>query len=244
MRDFLNQKKLKIKNQLKQLIKDNTKLIALNNPNNPTGALMGKEMLTEIVSYARSCGAFIVCDEVYRGTNQSDPEYGTSIVDLYEKGISTGSMSKTYSLAGLRLGWITASPEVLQNVFIHRDYNTISVGMLDDYFAAIALESRDKIAIRNTKIIKDNLSILDNWVNNEPSISYIKPKAGTTALLKYDFDIPSRDFCIELLEQTGVLFAPGIAMEMEGWIRVGYANDPKILKEGLKKVSQYLPNFK
>ena len=230
--------------KLKQLIKVNTKLIALNNPNNPTGSLMGKEMLTEIVSYARSCGAFIVCDEVYRGTNQSDPEYGASIADLYEKGISTGSMSKTYSLAGLRLGWITANPEILQNVFIHRDYNTISVGMLDDYFAAIALESREKIAIRNTKIIRDNLSILDNWVSNEPNISYIKPKAGTTALLKYDFDIPSRDFCIELLEKTGVLFAPGIAMEMEGWVRIGYANDPKILTKGLSKVSEYLHTFK
>jgi len=229
--------------ELKQLIKDDTKVIALTNPNNPTGSLIDKEMLTEIVSYARSCGAFIICDEVYRGTNQSGAKYGTSIADLYENGISTGSMSKTYSLAGLRLGWITANPEILNNVFIHRDYNTISVGMLDDFFATIALESREKIAVRNTKIIRDNLSILDAWVNNEPKFSYVKPKAGTTAFLKYDFDIPSRDFCIEILKQTGVLFAPGSAMEMEGWVRIGYANDSKILKDGLEKVSKYLPNF-
>jgi aspartate/methionine/tyrosine aminotransferase len=68
----------------------------------------------------------------------------------------------------------------------------------------------------------------------------VKPKAGTTALLKYDFDMPSRDFCIQLLEQTGVLFTPGSVMHMEGWLRVGYANDPEILCTGLAKVSAFL----
>ena len=229
--------------ELKQLISNDTKLIALTNPNNPTGSLIDTKMLKEIVNFARSIDAFIVCDEVYRGTNQSGNEYGSSIVDLYEKGISTGSMSKTYSLAGLRLGWITATPDILEKIFIHRDYNTISVSMLDDFFASIALESREKIATRNIAIIKDNLAILDEWISKEPRITYVKPKAGTTAFLKYDFDVSSRDFCVELLKNTGVLFAPGSAMEMEGWVRIGYANDPKILIKGLQKVSEYLPKF-
>ena len=227
-------------NELKQLIKPDTKLIALTNPNNPTGSLMDEALLLEIVDIARTCDAYIICDEVYRGTNQNDPEYGTSIVDIYEKGISTGSMSKTYSLAGLRLGWITASPDILKDVFIHRDYNTISVGVIDDYFASIALENRKKIALRNTTIIRNNLEILDNWVKNERFFSYVKPKAGTTALLKYEFNIPSREFCIQILENTGVLFAPGSAMDMEGWVRIGYANDSKILAQGLTVLSTYL----
>ena len=227
-------------NELKQLIKPDTKLIALTNPNNPTGSLMDEALLLEIVDIARTCDAYIICDEVYRGTNQNDPEYGTSIVDIYEKGISTGSMSKTYSLAGLRLGWITASPDILKDVFIHRDYNTISVGVIDDYFASIALENRKKIALRNTTITRNNLEILDNWVKNERFFSYVKPKAGTTALLKYEFNIPSREFCIQILKNTGVLFAPGSAMDMEGWIRIGYANDPKILTQGLTVLSAYL----
>ena len=227
-------------NELKQLIKPDTKLIALTNPNNPTGSLMDEALLLEIVDIARTCDAYIICDEVYRGTNQNDPEYGTSIVDIYDKGISTGSMSKTYSLAGLRLGWITASPDILKDVFIHRDYNTISVGVIDDYFASIALENRKKIALRNTTITRNNLEILDNWVKNERFFSYVKPKAGTTALLKYEFNIPSREFCIQILENTGVLFAPGSAMDMEGWVRIGYANDSKILTQGLTVLSKYL----
>ena len=227
-------------NELKQLIKPDTKLIALTNPNNPTGSLMDEALLLEIVDIARTCDAYIICDEVYRGTNQNDPEYGTSIVDIYEKGISTGSMSKTYSLAGLRLGWITASPDILKDVFIHRDYNTISVGVIDDYFALMALENREKIALRNTTITRNNLEILDNWVKNERFFSYVKPKAGTTALLKYEFNIPSREFCIQILKNTGVLFAPGSAMDMEGWVRIGYANDSKILTQGLTVLSKYL----
>ena len=123
---------------------------------------------------------------------------------------------------------------------MHRDYNTISVGIINDYFASMALENKDKIAYRNQHIIKENLNILDRWVKKENGFSYIKPKGGTTALLKYEYAIPSRDFCIKILENTGVLFAPGGAMEMEGWIRIGYANDPDILTAGLEKVSEYL----
>ena len=93
---------------------------------------------------------------------------------------------------------------------------------------------------RNIKIIKDNINILDDWINNEEEMSYIKPSGGTTSLIKYDYDIPSRDFCITILNETGVLFAPGSAMNIEGWIRIGYANDTSILKEGLTLVSEYL----
>ena len=116
--------------------------------------------------------------------------------------------------------------------------------MLDDYFASIALEHRDKIALRNLKITRNNLQILDNWVKNENYISYVKPSAGTTALLKYEYDIPSRDFCIQILENTGVLFAPGSAMDMEGWLRIGYANDPSVLSDGLQTLSKYLKTLK
>ena len=226
--------------ELKAMVRPETKLIVLNNPNNPTGALMEAEALDAFVAIARSCDAFVLCDEVYRGTNQIGDGFAPAMADVYEKGISVAGMSKTFSLAGLRLGWIAAPLDVLEAVSIRRDYNTISVGMLDDYFAAMALETKDKILARSQQITRGNLAILDAWVADEPSMSYVKPKAGTTALLKYDFDMPSRDFCIQLLQQTGVMFTPGSVMHMEGWLRVGYANDPEILRTGLAKVSGFL----
>jgi aspartate/methionine/tyrosine aminotransferase len=112
--------------------------------------------------------------------------------------------------------------------------------MLDDHFASIALEHRDAILARNRAIVRENLAILDRWIAEEPSISYVKPKAATVALLKYDFDMPSKDFCIRLLEAGGVMFTPGSALDMEGYVRIGYANNRAVLEAGLKRVSRFL----
>ena len=226
--------------ELKSLVDNKTKLIAINNPNNPTGALMSDALLQEIVAVAREAGAWLLCDEVYRGTNQEGDGYSAAIADLYEKGISTASMSKTYSLAGLRLGWLTGPVSLLKEVESHRDYNTISVGILDDYFATLALENRDKILARNQKMLRHNLQTLDEWVNGEPLISYIKPQAGTTALLKYDLPIGSREFCVRLLERYGVMFTPGEALDVEGYLRIGFANNSEVMKKGLPLVSRFL----
>jgi aspartate/methionine/tyrosine aminotransferase len=226
--------------ELRDLVKPGTKLIALNNPNNPTGSLMNREFLLQIADIAREVGAYVLSDEVYRGSDQDGNGFTASIADLYEKGISTAGMSKTFSLAGLRLGWIAARQDVIQAVCVHRDYNTISVGKVNDYLATMALEHRDKILARTQKMTRENRVILDNWITHEPLVSYIKPRSGTTALLRYDVDMPSREFCIRLLHETGVLLTPGSAMDMEGWLRIGYANDPQILRDGLVRLSAFL----
>lgn len=230
--------------ELKTLVNENTRLICINNPNNPTGSLMDEAFLKEIVEIARGCDAYLLCDEVYRGIDQEGDGFTTAIADLYEKGISTGSMSKSFSLAGLRLGWIVGPPALLEEVCIHRDYNTISVGIINDHLSSIALENSDAILERSRRITRTNLAMLDEWVNNEPLISYVKPKAATVALLKYDVDMPSRDFCIALLESKGVMFTPGSALDMEGYVRVGFANNPEVMKVGLAKFSEFLAELK
>jgi len=220
-----------------------TRMIAMVNPNNPTGALMPPDCLHRIIEIARAADAWILCDEVYRGTDQVGDGVTASIADLYEKGISTAGMSKAFSLAGLRLGWVVAPPEVIRDVLRHRDYNTISVGILDDHFATIALENADRILARSRSITRENLALLDEWVAGEPLVSYVKPTSGTTALLKYAIDMPSRDFCISLLEDTGVLFTPGSAFEIEGYVRIGFGNNRDDLSDGLKRVSAFLRSF-
>lgn len=226
--------------ELKRMVKPTTRIIAINNPNNPTGSLMDRALLEQIAQIARSCGAYVLCDEVYRGTDQDGNGFTASIADLYEKGISTGSMSKTWSLAGLRVGWIAAPVGIIERVRIHRDYNTISVGMLNDLLASIALENRTAILERNHGILRTNLALLDAWIAKEPLLSWVKPKSGTTALVRVDVDMPSRDFCVALLEKTGVMFTPGSALDVEGYVRIGYANNRDVLVAGLAKVSEFL----
>lgn len=225
---------------LRAMVTPQTRLIAMNNPNNPTGALMDRAMLTEIAAIAREVDAWLLCDEVYRGTDQTGTGMTVSIADIYEKGISTASMSKAFSLAGLRLGWIAAPSAVIEAVSIHRDYDTISVGMIDDHFAALALEHKDAVLARSQSITRGNLAILAEWVAEQPKITWVQPQSGTTALLKFDLPMTSREFCVDLLQKTGVMFTPGSALNMEGYVRIGYANTPSILKEGLARASEYL----
>jgi aspartate/methionine/tyrosine aminotransferase len=227
-------------NELRSMVTADTQLIAMNNPNNPTGALMDREMLLEVVEIARAADAWILCDEVYRGTDQRGSGMTASIADLYDKGISTAGMSKAYALAGLRLGWIAGSRELLQDVSIHRDYDTISVGMIDDHFAAIALEHRDALLGRSRDITSRNLEILSDWVDAGPRISWVKPQSGTTAVLRYDMDIPSHELAVRIVTETGVMFTPGSALGIEGHLRIGYANDTNILTEGLARTSTFL----
>jgi len=150
-------------------------------------------------------------------------------------------MSKVFSLAGLRMGWIASrAVEIISAARERGDYDTISCGVLDDIFASVALKNKEAIFSRNRIIMLKNRDILDKWVQKEKHISYVKPIAGTTALLYYDFDIPSREFCEDLLRKTGVFFTPGECFELEGCVRIGYAYDSKMLEEGLNKFSEYM----
>lgn len=226
--------------KLRRLVTPETKMICINNPNNPTGALMSEQMLREIVEIARSADAWILCDEVYRHLSQEDG-WCSSIVDLYEKGISVSSMSKVFSLAGLRLGWIaTHDMSVVKSCLSHRDYNLVSCGVFDEMLAAAALKHRDKLLERSRKIVRENLQILDDWVSSEPHVSYVKPKAGTTALVYYDLDISSYEFCEEMYKKTGAFVTPGDCFEVPHSMRIGYAYGKQDLIDGLKAISEYI----
>jgi aspartate/methionine/tyrosine aminotransferase len=226
--------------ELRNLVTEDTKLICINNPNNPTGALMDEAMLKKIVEIAREADAYILCDEVYRGLNHEGDSYSPSIADMYEKGISTGSMSKTYSMAGIRLGWACGPADFVSRLSKQRDYHVISCGMIDDKLATIALENKDKIIQRNLQIVRNNAKKLDQWVQNEPLISYVKPKGGTTAFLKYNLEMPSETLCKKLQKEKGVMLLPGAAMGMEGYLRIGFANESTIIEKGLSGFSDFL----
>lgn len=227
--------------ELEKLVGKDTKIICMNNPNNPTGAVIPEEMLYKIAQIASKSGAYILCDEVYRGLEHSG-EISRSIADIYEKGISTGSVSKVFSLAGLRLGWITGPKEIIQKINIQREYNTISVGILDDYFASIAIENKNKIIKRNISKILEGKQVLTNWLESEPNCHCIYPQGGTTAFLKYDMPVNSADLCRKLQQDTGVMILPGETMELDGYLRIGYGNNPEKLKNALNIFSEWIVN--
>ncbi|MEM9652791.1 MAG: aminotransferase class I/II-fold pyridoxal phosphate-dependent enzyme [Actinomycetota bacterium] len=226
--------------RLDDLATDRTKLIALTNPNNPTGSLMDEAMLNDVVAIARRCGAWILADEVYRGIDQHGDGTTASVADLYERGISTGSMSKPFGLAGLRLGWIVGPQEVLEPVSIHRNYNTISVSRVDDLFASVGLEHKEQILDRGRRITRENLAVLDRFMTARDDLDWVKPTAATVTLIRYYYNIESYDLCRRLLAETGVMFMPGDAFDIPRTFRIGFADDLATLEAGLDRFGGYL----
>lgn len=229
--------------ELSRLCEGRARLICLNNPNNPTGALMDAGLLSEICGIADRMGAYVLCDEVYRGLEHEGEPYSTpSVVDLYERGISTGSVSKVYSASGLRVGWIAARREVLELFLPIRDYTTISCGKVDDLLSSLLLENRDEVLARNLPLVRGNREALLRWVESTPGLSVVPPRAGTTAFVKFFHRVPSRELCLRLLEEEGVLFVPGTAFgpEHEGYLRLGYACRREVLEEALSRTSSFL----
>ena len=227
-------------NELERNITYKTKLICISNPNNPTGMVMPDGMLRKIADIAETHNVWVLSDEAYRGLNIVGNPYSVSMADLYNKGISVGSMSKTYSLPGLRVGWVAGREDLIKEINKYREYNTISVSILDDYYASIALENRDKIVERNLNIVYDGCEILNNWLGENVLVRAHLPKGGTTALVRYIKDVPSKTLCKGLQEKTGVAILPGETFEMEGTVRIGLCMDKTVLQTGLNEFSEYL----
>jgi aspartate/methionine/tyrosine aminotransferase len=240
---------------LKTLIKPNTKLIILNNPNNPTGAVLGKTFLQDVINIASEKNITIMADEVYRPLFHSmsplDKEFPPSLLSMgYNNVIVTGSMSKAYSLAGIRVGWIASrSSDLIEKIAEARHYTTISVSYFDEQVAAYALHSSTihSLLARNIQLAKTNLALLEKFIiKNEDECEWVKPMAGTTAFVKFHREgkpVDSVDFCKKLLEATGVMFVPGsmcFGQEFEGYVRIGFVNQTDMVKEGLDAATKFI----
>lgn len=228
-------------NELKKLIKPNTKMICLNNANNPTGAVFEETFLKEVVSLADAVGAYILVDEVYTPLDSSVKF--TSIVDLYHKGISTNSISKTYSVPGIRIGWTASNSETANTFRKYRDYTMICAGVIDDAIAVHVMKNKQAILKRNKNLVLNNLKILIDWVNSEPRVSLVPPRMVSTSFIKLDIPLEIEEFCINLLDKYGVLLVPGNRFDMPGYARLGYCTSTKTLKNGLELLSKYLKTF-
>ncbi|KAJ4358169.1 uncharacterized protein N0V89_002748 [Didymosphaeria variabile] len=241
--------------ELKTLIKPNTKMIIINNPHNPTGAVLGKTFLQQVIEVASERNIIIHSDEVYRpifhGITPMNAEFPPSIVSMgYDRVIATGSMSKAYSLAGIRVGWIASrDSNIIEEIAEARHYTLISVSMLDEQVAAFALDPSTihSLLARNIALAKMNIDILEKFVlKNDDACDWVKPVAGTTAFVRFHRDgkpVDSVDFCEKLLEKTGVMFVPGsecFGEEYKGYVRIGYVNHTEGVKEGLDKATQFV----
>jgi aspartate/methionine/tyrosine aminotransferase len=233
--------------ELCSLLTPKTKLIFLTNPNNPTGRLLSPEELTEIVDIARSVGAWLIVDEVYAGLEWDAPR-PTSIAALYERGITTGSVSKALGLQGLRTGWmICRDPDLIMDAVILRENSSEIMNILGEVIAEIALRP-DRYATILTgarKAGQANLEVLNSFIKNQPLLSWIPPQAGLIGLAKLSADLNGDDIAKRLLEPPYKTFLlPGSAYDQPHHIRVGVGGGEEAnLALGLSRLDALLRTF-
>lgn len=225
--------------KVRAMVDENTKMICLTNPGNPTGYTFSKEELEELVDMARKVDAYILCDEIYRGLST---EYMVSICDLYEKGIVTSSTSKVFSSAGTRVGWIvTRDLSIKDDLMNCRSYNSICEGPINELIAAIILEHKEVFYERNRKIVEEARGILYDWLKTQSHLRLACDSTGPTSYIYYDFDIPAQQFAEDLLAKKNVLVCQGGCFQQDKSFRIGYGfGDVEYFKEGLDLLGEYL----
>ncbi len=226
--------------ELSRLVGKGAKMMVVNNPHNPTGALLDGRALEEICNLAEEAGAYVLADESYYGLEISG-ERVPSMLDLCDRAVVTRSFSKSLSLTGLRLGWIaTKREEVMEELLGHRDYTTISASILLEHLALLALENVERIYERNLSIVRENFEVLREWVESELLVDWVPPRAGTVAFPRYHLNVPSEELALRLIREKGVFIVPGCCFEMEGHFRIGFGGSGEELREGLRRFSDLL----
>lgn len=222
-------------NRLEQLITPKTKLIIVNTPHNPTGAMLSPEDAARVYTMADRVGAWVLGDEAYRWLAvPGGAPFAKPMVEHGARGISVGTLSKPYGLPGLRIGWLVAPPEIVQRCWGLRDYITLSPGKLNDALARLGLRHHDRIVARNTQIIQANLAKATAWIEaRRDYLSWTPPRGGLLALLKYDLPIASLELADRLALEYSVMLAPGSAFGYEHHLRVGIGQRPDIFAAGL-----------
>jgi len=231
--------------ELEALVKPETRLIVINSPHNPTGAILSPSEIQRLVDIAQSVGAKVLSDEAYRWLTIPGTEAPASpAYNLGPDCISVGTLSKPFGLPGLRLGWMAASAEIITECWWLRDYVSLSPGKLNDALAILAVKHRDKIIQRNEAIIAANLATANEWVAaHSECLSWQPPRGGLLALLRYRLDIPSLDLANLLAEEYSVMLAPGSAFGLEQYLRIGIGQDPILFAAGLDRVSACFANL-
>jgi len=228
--------------ELERLVTPKTKAIFVCNPNNPTGAVCSVETMNAICAAAARVNAWVVADEVYRGA-ELDGHPTPSFWGRFAKVIVAGGLSKSYGLPGLRIGWIVAPHEVVELLWSHHDYTTIAPSVLSDHLARVALSPRvsQRLAARTRLMLNENLAIMARWMDGlEGLASWIPPKAGAIAYLRYRPAVNSTELATRLRKQHSVLVVPGDHFQMDGYLRIGYGGDHRRLEEGLRRTGAFL----
>lgn len=230
-------------NELNESVSNRTRMIAICNPNNPTGHIMSEEERKAVIRAADRVGAWILADEVYAGAEHNNNEVTPSFWGDYERVLAIGSLSKAYALPGLRIGWIVAPGEMASEVWARQDYITISATMLGNKLASYALSSgvRGRILARTREYVRRGYKNFEHWCNQHSDLlSLVPPEAAAIAFVRYHREVNSSEFVQRLIHEQGTLVMPGDHFGLDHYLRISYGLPSHYVNEGLDRIYKTL----
>lgn len=221
-----------------------TKLVIVNFPHNPTGFQPDQELFKAIINIVKQHNAYLFCDEVYRLSEHDATDRLPNAVDCYEKALSLSVLSKSFGLPGLRIGWLASHDKtLLHQLSSYKNYTTICNSAPSEILALIALRNKQTILQRNIAIAKNNLDLLDQFFNQYSSLfEWYRPNAGFINFPKLKLNINIESFCERLITEQGVIIVPGTLFDNNSnHFRVGFGR--RNLPEALQRLEQFTKKF-
>lgn len=220
--------------EIKEKITPQTRVIFLDNPNNPTGAVLTRDEMKAISEIAEDSGAYLHCDNALRGSELNGKPALTPL-KFTERGVVTGSVSKLGATSP-RIGWIISDPSLIERCWVMKDYTTLGHSGLGEAIAIAILGKREQLIERNLQISRMNLKTLGEWVKERPDFDWRQPVAGFTGFPKYEHGIGSEELCERLLTEKGVLLSPGSFFGKEQHLRINTGSQDGALAEVLTRL--------
>lgn len=229
--------------EMNQQVNERTKVIAVVNPNNPTGHIFTEDEMNAVVSAADRVGAWILADEVYRGAEREREEETPSFYGRYDKVIGIGSMSKAYGLPGLRVGWVVGPADAVEDIWRRHEYTTITATMLSNHLAAHALTAdvRPRLMQRARDYIRKGYPVLQRWMDSQSGLfTYTPPEASAVTFIRYHLDINSTELMERLCREASVFVGAGDSFGMDHHLRVAFGQEEQVLEDAFGRIQKTL----
>lgn len=227
--------------ELDSLVTGRTKLVALVNPNNPTGSILSPAEMQRIVAACTRVGAWLHADEVYRGTELGQDAETPSFWGMYDKLICTNSLSKAYGLSGLRIGWAIAQRDTIEQLWRRHEYAVIAAAAPSMTLATIALAPAKRRALldRQKQISRGGWQVLEAWLAQQRGAFDVLPSAATSiAFVRYHLPLGSFELAERIRQEASVLLAPGGYLGAEQHLRITLGYEPERVRAALDRVSE------
>ncbi len=223
--------------QLALTVRPDTRLIYICNPNNPTGYVLTRAEQERIMAIADRSGAWLLADEVYQGSERQPQERPRSFAGLGERVICVNSLSKSYGLSGLRIGWAIGPRGLIAQLWRRHEYVAIATGRLDNALAQLALQepARTRILARNRLAVQRGWNALAPWLEKHQEVVTLpQPQSTGLAFLRYAPARPSLDVADEIRRRASTLVCPGSYFGIEGFLRLNYAMGLDVVSHALQ----------